>query len=324
MFISLTIACSAFGWWDFGDIEAYKEKANYVRLTGKESGELTSILGTNLYVHDSITLETGELLQCVSTSEYPYEQPYNRLNLYIKYEHSKKIEKTYVRHDILGPCEVYLAHKGEERYINGELKVTEGIPDCSDFLLNAKIVNEQDSNWEFLLMPPSEKTQHYEDFEYFNKFELKSGDIAELLMELGHTSEQRVSFSNGKTVPWRSDRLVGPCTVYISEGSYIDPPTTGWRILRASTTGSKTLAAATSQFEQTDDDTQQANNDSSDGIDPTSIKYDELLGWAWFTDTNWVYSYTNLSWYYMHPTTEGFYVWNANLPDNGWMKLERG
>jgi hypothetical protein len=67
-----------------------------------------------------------------------------------------------------------------------------------------------------------------------------------------------------------------------------------------------------------------ANNDSSGGIDPTSIKYDELLGWAYFTDTNWVYSYTNLSWYYMHPTTEGFYVWNANLPDNGWMKLERG
>ena len=74
-----------------------------------------------------------------------------------------------------------------------------------------------------------------------------------------------------------------------------------------------------------DDGSQNANNNSSSGgIDPTSIKYDELLGWAWFTDTNWVYSYTNLSWYYMHPTTEGFYVWNANLPDNGWMKLERG
>jgi len=74
-----------------------------------------------------------------------------------------------------------------------------------------------------------------------------------------------------------------------------------------------------------DDGSQNANNNSSSGgIDPTSIKYDELLGWAWFTDTNWVYSYTNLSWYYMHPTTDGFYVWNANLPDNGWMKLERG
>ena len=72
------------------------------------------------------------------------------------------------------------------------------------------------------------------------------------------------------------------------------------------------------------DGSQQANNDSSGVIDPTSIKYDELLGWAYFTDTNWIYSYTNLSWYYLHPTTEGFYVWNANLPENGWMLLERG
>ena len=72
------------------------------------------------------------------------------------------------------------------------------------------------------------------------------------------------------------------------------------------------------------DGSQQANNDSSGGIDPTSIKYDELLGWAWFTDTNWVYSYTNLSWYYMHSVDGDIYVWNANLPNNGWMKLERG
>lgn len=106
----------------------------------------------------------------------------------------------------------------------------------------------------------------------------------------------------------------------------------GWvvfKILRASESGNKTLEwdgekYAGSITTDSSDGSQQANNDSSGGIDPTSIKYDELLGWAYFTDTNWVYSYTNLSWYYMHSVDGDIYVWNANLPDNGWQKLERG
>ena len=90
-------------------------------------------------------------------------------------------------------------------------------------------------------------------------------------------------------------------------------------------TGSRTMIFNESEYNwEYSDGSQHANNGSSGAIDPTSIKYDELFGWAYFTDTNWIYSYTNLSWYYLHPTNEGFYVWNANLPDNGWMLLERG
>jgi len=130
-----------------------------------------------------------------------------------------------------------------------------------------------------------------------------------------------------------SRTLVGPCKIGTdyNNGSYSPTAFNTLKIFRASESGYKTLEwdgekyAGTTTTDSNDDGSQNANNNSSSGgIDPTSIKYDELLGWAWFTDTNWVYSYTNLSWYYMHPTTDGFYVWNANLPDNGWMKLERG
>lgn len=125
--------------------------------------------------------------------------------------------------------------------------------------------------------------------------------------------------------------FVGPCKLgpHYDESRRLFNDWVVFKILRASESGNKTLEwdgekYAGSITTDSSDGSQQANNDSSGGIDPTSIKYDELLGWAYFTDTNWVYSYTNLSWYYMHPTSEGFYVWNANLPENGWMKLDRG
>ena len=47
-----------------------------------------------------------------------------------------------------------------------------------------------------------------------------------------------------------------------------------------------------------------ANSDGSSGSDSNGVKYDQLLGWVYFTDTPWVYSYTNGSWYYMHSTSE--------------------
>lgn len=161
-------------------------------------------------------------------------------------------------------------------------------------------------------------------------FELGSGGTARLIAASWDSTgnyylndgEESFSFylqSSGN--PLNPHLLVGPGVVSSGNNKYLT-----FAIQRASDTGSTTLAWNGTELEGSNDDgSQNANNNSSSGgIDPTSIKYDELLGWAWFTDTNWVYSYTNLSWYYIHPTTEGFYVWNANLPDNGWMKLERG
>ena len=88
------------------------------------------------------------------------------------------------------------------------------------------------------------------------------------------------------------------------------------KIKRAAKSGSQTLAWNGSVWESP-----LANSDGSSGSDSNGVKYDQLLGWVYFTDTPWVYSYTNGSWYYMHSTSEGLYVWNANLPNGGWIKL---
>ena len=92
-------------------------------------------------------------------------------------------------------------------------------------------------------------------------------------------------------------------------------------IERATQSGSTTLAWNGNDWEGSSN-AQQANNNSSSPVpDPNGIKYDRLLGWCWFTDTPWIYSYTNGSWYYMRSSNEGIYVWNANLPNSGWMRL---
>lgn len=92
-------------------------------------------------------------------------------------------------------------------------------------------------------------------------------------------------------------------------------------IERASDSGSKTLAWNGNAWEGGDDDTQQASNNNSPVPNPAQIQYDQLLGWCWFTQYPWVYSYTNGSWYYLRGTSDGLYAWNANLPNSKWIKL---
>jgi hypothetical protein len=111
--------------------------------------------------------------------------------------------------------------------------------------------------------------------------------------------------------------VVGPCEI-----SYSGRRVTG-AIKRATETGSKTIAWNGTEWENADG-SKLANNNSNNSSpvpDPNGIKYDSLLGWCYFTDTPWFYSYTNGSWYYMHSMQDGIYVWNANLPNDGWMKL---
>jgi len=174
---------------------------------------------------------------------------------------------------------------------------------------------------------------------------LASGDVAELLSG-GSDSAIGVNFWDGEDTyqfnfhssDIRSNTIFGPGTIFLATTKHFSRwnsstekvinmdriESIGLRIIRASQSGSTTLAWNGTEWEGSSDGSQQANNEPSGGIDPTSIKYDELLGWAYFTDTNWVYSYTNLSWYYMHSVGGDIYVWNANLPDDGWQKLERG
>jgi hypothetical protein len=168
------------------------------------------------------------------------------------------------------------------------------------------------------------------DYQY-DSFTLNSGDVAKVIgssktkgdiyvndgdgdIEFSHTLESGLP-----------QMIVGPCTVKLAyhdqNAGYVSSTT--FEIKRASDTGSTTLAWNGTEWEGSDDSQLADNksNNSSPVPDPNGIKYDQLLGWCYFTDTPWIYSYTNGSWYYMHSMQDGIYVWNANLPSNGWMKL---
>ena len=165
----------------------------------------------------------------------------------------------------------------------------------------------------------------------YDSFTLNSGDVAKVIgssktkgdiyvndgdgdIEFSHTLESGLP-----------QMIVGPCTVKLAyhdqNAGYVSSTT--FAIKRASDTGSTTLAWNGSEWEGSDDSqlADNNNNNSSPVPDPNGIKYDQLLGWCYFTDTPWIYSYTNGSWYYMHSMQNGIYVWNANLPNDGWMKL---
>ena len=165
---------------------------------------------------------------------------------------------------------------------------------------------------------------------------LESGDVAKIVAVRSHSADSLVLWdgedyiefdtkytSSGETTP-SPNLIVGPGTLFLADFYGNSAKSVTIAIQRASETGSKTLSWNGTEWERSSDDTQQANSNSLDLFDPKNIKYDEFLGWVWFTNTNWVYSYKNLSWYYMHPTNAGIMVWNANLPDDGWLKLDRG
>lgn len=178
----------------------------------------------------------------------------------------------------------------------------------------------------------AEKYEYVRLTEKNKTIELEKGDIAWFVNSNEPFSTYIVQYDLDGNVISRQTRLnsggvggqsntdstfVGPCSL----GCRYDYDFVTLKILRSADSGYKTLEWDGEKYAGVTTE----NSNSPTGVtDPTNIKYDELLGWAWFTDTNWVYSYTNLSWYYIHPTTEGFYVWNANLPENGWMLLERG
>jgi len=131
-------------------------------------------------------------------------------------------------------------------------------------------------------------------------------------------SMNRITVGGTRNIAAVNAIFIGPSTVSCSDNSdYIT-----LKIERASQTGSKTLEWDGSKYAGGVIQNSNNNNDNSSPVpDASGIKYDSLLGWCYFTDTPWFYSYTNGSWYYMHSMQDGIYVWNANLPNDGWMKL---
>ena len=164
---------------------------------------------------------------------------------------------------------------------------------------------------------------------------LENGDIARLIGFTKVTGNWYGNFyiedESGRFYHMDNDSTaIGPCTLHLVDDRTArnlhpspQPECFTFSIKRGSDTGSKTIALnATDSVGTSGSKTQQANNNSSSPVpDPNGIKYDSLLGWVWFTDTPWMYSYTNGSWYYMRSSNDGIYVWNANLPNSGWMKL---
>ena len=165
-------------------------------------------------------------------------------------------------------------------------------------------------------------------------FELSAGDVATVVgFSVGRSGgrDDRVMLFKvgGVTYKYRFaetdgyDYFTAPKHVLVGAGevSYEESGMVTFRIERASDSGSKTLAWNGNAWEGGDDDTQQASNNNSPVPNPAQIQYDQLLGWCWFTQYPWVYSYTNGSWYYLRGTSDGLYAWNANLPNSKWIKL---
>jgi hypothetical protein len=177
----------------------------------------------------------------------------------------------------------------------------------------------------------AEKYEYVRLTEVSKTIELQNGDIAWFVnsddpfstyimqYDLDGTELSKQTRLNSSAVGGQSSTgstFVGPCIL----GTRYDGEFVTLKILRTSESGYKTLEWDGSKYAGT---TINNSNSSSGVVDPTNIQYDELFGWAYFTDSNWVYSYTNLSWYYMHSIDGDIYVWNANLPDSGWTKWTR-
>ena len=159
----------------------------------------------------------------------------------------------------------------------------------------------------------------------FESIELKSGDTAMVVgTPVGRNYDCDIFFYDGYDLieydEIGGDLIVGPGLLYVGyQTRWLDTISKKFvtlRIERASETGSTTLAWSGTEWTNPNSSTQIANNSSSG-----SVQYDTLLGWCYFTDTPWLYSYTNGSWYYMQSINNEVYVWNANLPDGGWTKL---
>ena len=347
LFLSFTVVCSA-----------WAEKYDYVRLFAgsgtKDQGTVVADIDyyntQEFTLYDEVELEEGESAKIVARPFSSYSMTDVRylvlVNEYGTYAYDTDLRagnNWYNTQCIVGPGKIYAAwHDGttkdacitlsieKEGYNNVEYTKLIFDPNDNLTLYHEEVVPDNSS-----VHPAGSSWRKYYSG---TGLTLNSGDYAQvigyspkgagsLVLNAGdkkinyHYRKQDITSSfSSAYLPVSDNIIVGEGQLYL--GSEADPgydlsEDVKWvdiRIVRASKTGSKTLAWNGTGWASTSD-SQLANNSGG------SVEYNNLLGWAYFTDTNWVYSYTNLSWYYLHGTSDGLYAWNANLPDSGWFKL---
>ena len=111
----------------------------------------------------------------------------------------------------------------------------------------------------------------------WDSFTLESGDVAECISSntnnyhyvLDGDFVHRHDSAWGNGYAGFKSIFAGPCTIYLAgTASNSTGQHETWRIKRASDSGSTTLAWNGTEWEGSSDGSQQANNDSSGGIDP--------------------------------------------------------
>jgi hypothetical protein len=351
LFLSFTIACSA--WAEKYDyVRLFIDPNSSDQTTVSVKVDYYTELNFTLY--ESLELGEGEAAKIVSLpnsysimSAVGYLVLVNELGTFA-YDTSGHEGAYFSTQTIVGPGKIYAAWRHGSEFI--------GSPDTPNESCITLSIDKADYNkheYAKLIFDPNENltlyheqvvtgsSSGYPEGSSWRKYlsgtgiTLNSGDYAQVIgfsTPFGpdlvlDTGDKKIPYpvqtwSNSRTdLPNSENIIVGEGQLYA--GAEADPGDdiqeadircVDLRIVRASQTGSKTLAWNGSDWASTGD-SQQANN--SEG----SVEYDNLLGWAYFTDSNWVYSYSKLSWYYLHGTADGLYAWNANLPDSGWFKL---
>ncbi len=357
LFLSFTIACSAWAEkYDYVRLFIDPNSSDQTTVSVKVDYNTEH----NFTLYESLELGEGEAAKIVSLPQASslidavrYLVLINEYGTFV-YVTSNIDGTWYSSQTIVGPGKIYTAwRKGSSYYASPDTPNES----CITLLIDKADYNNHE--YAKLIFDPNENLTRYHEVVVTNSsgfypegsswrhyhsgagITLNSGDYAQvigfsapfgpdLVLDTGDkkipypVSTYAGSDNSGRTyfLPNSENIIVGEGQLYA--GAEADPGDdlqvddiryVALRIVRASQTGSKTLAWNGSDWESTSDDSQQANN--SEG----SIEYDSLLGWAYFTDSNWVYSYSKLSWYYLHGTSDGMYAWNANVPGSGWFKM---
>lgn len=334
---------SSYAWAEKYEFVSIKSKESDLIETETEDAYYADPAVTWYYQTDSITLKDGDLADVLSDSrEYNLSLPY----IFVQREFGNYIYSTTDK--IAGPCTISIKYS-KDKYRNYEANFS------PDFICNFQISRSSDRSSPIEYVNLFTTNEKLFSFKYEERntavyakpveshvvvkqvdasLKLENGDKAILIGfggEIAGLNKRRVNFyiedESGRFYDMDDDGVyIGPCTLHLVDSErnkYTSELCFTFSIKRGSDTGSKTIALnATDSVGTSGSKTQQANNNSSSPVpDPNGIKYDSVLGWVWFTDTPWMYSYTNGSWYYMRSSNDGIYVWNANLPNSGWMKL---
>ena len=305
LFVLLSLMLSSLSWAGY----------EFVSMKVKEGSPLDE--KTNLYIGESIELKDGDFAKIFARTNSGFPDKIILSEGEIQYTYSTLYSSSFGEDyaGFVGPGRITVANTDDIETTNIHFGI-----------LRASSENDFEYRRLDMTVDNAENTVNDMSGLYHGDFvELESGDCAKFVHwgSLGSSTflfwdgENFESFS-AKTIP----TVTGPGKLFNAGSSRSNDPV-HIAISRSVKSGSTSLSWNGSEWEGSDNSQLAGNNkdNSSPAPDVNDIKYDQLLGWCYFTDTPWLYSYTNGSWYYMHSEPDGIYVWNANLPNNGWMKL---